>query len=453
MKASRYNIFSTISENNILGFNGISLGWLKLNKSEYDYYELIKSRKIGMPFMKKKRNVLKNSLLQGKFIIENNFDELSYINLMFNMNKFRNDVLALTICPTLNCNFKCLYCFECHKDAYMGKDIEEEVIKFIRQRVSNMPGILSLHVTWYGGEPLLAKDTIFRMSEKIIKICKANDLNYSGSIITNGSLLNKRTAMRLKQHRISQAQVTLDGPPEIHDKTRPFMNGSPSFSIIFKNIQEAASIINISLRINLLKTNAMKISPLFNILKSADIMEKIRIHFGRVHITPNTCQDLPESCFSAKEFSKIELKLCEQYKEYMLPFLFSLLYPKSSCSQCTATSLNSFVISPDGSLSKCWETVGQGEEIIGHVSEEIKVNSTLLKWLSFSPTNYKDCANCNILPICMGGCPYKFMEEQKSHRFNCEKWKFGLVSLLKFLYENRIDEPRPNKKQYTRRIK
>jgi len=60
----------------------------------------------------------------------------------------------------------------------MSEEVQNSLIE------SRIKTIANLGITWYGREPLLA------FSDRIIKLCDDNNVNYSASVITNGYLLN-----------------------------------------------------------------------------------------------------------------------------------------------------------------------------------------------------------------------------------------------------------------------
>ncbi|MBQ3450791.1 MAG: hypothetical protein IJG32_00790 [Selenomonadaceae bacterium] len=67
---------------------------------------------------------------------------------------------------------------------------------------------------WYGGEPLLAKEIIWSLSEKFLEFCATKAIDYDAFIITNASLLedsdvelfkrNTRFAVRKSQSTASK---------------------------------------------------------------------------------------------------------------------------------------------------------------------------------------------------------------------------------------------------------
>ncbi len=55
-------------------------------------------------------------------------------------------------------------------------------------------------------------------------------LSVESSLITNGTLLTEGIFNELMRYNLQSIQVTIDGPPEIHNKRRPMKGGGPSFA-------------------------------------------------------------------------------------------------------------------------------------------------------------------------------------------------------------------------------
>ncbi len=163
----------------------------------------------------------------------------------------RNDVLHLILLPTEQCNFRCVYCYEDFSIGRMSFTTIQGVKRFIDRR---MKDLRLLHVSWFGGEPLLARPVIEEISSHILKSAAERDgLDYGGDITTNGYLLNSSTVQRLSGLGISFYQISLDGPEFLHDRTRVRRNGKGSFRQIWKNliaIRDSKININVVLRIH-----------------------------------------------------------------------------------------------------------------------------------------------------------------------------------------------------------
>jgi uncharacterized protein len=113
-------------------------------------------------------------------------------------------------------------------------------------------------------------------------------------------------------------------------------------------------------------------------------------------------------------------------------------YPGTKANYCCADSRTAFVIDPEGNLYKCWNDIGNLKRSVGNIKENEKENknskipSLLFEYLLWSPFDNQECIGCEILPLCMGGCPYNGLKNKK---VDCEKWKYGLTDILKTRYD------------------
>ncbi|TOB11935.1 radical SAM protein, partial [Vibrio parahaemolyticus] len=63
--------------------------------------------------------------------------------------------LQLIIFPTEKCNFRCTYCYEKFEVGRMSNELIQGIKKFLEVRI---PELDRLVISWFGGEPLLAKE-------------------------------------------------------------------------------------------------------------------------------------------------------------------------------------------------------------------------------------------------------------------------------------------------------
>lgn len=139
----------------------------------------------------------KNILLSEGIIVDNRIDEFNKVICNEHTLIWEQDHdVAITIAPTMLCNYRCAYCFEdlnstTFPKTTMTQQTADSVIKSLEDRILDLQGG-KLHITWFGGEPLLAIDLIRFISAELIKCCKANSVEYTASIITNGLFLNKK---------------------------------------------------------------------------------------------------------------------------------------------------------------------------------------------------------------------------------------------------------------------
>ena len=254
MKQSKYNMYFTAEDGSKLAFNSYSCGLAVVD----DTYEALISQidKITPDNVPADLLECYEAAIAGHFIIDDDYDELAELSVKRNLQKYGTDSLGLTIAPTLACNFKCIYCYETSKPGVMSFEVCDHIVRY----VENQSGRLNhLSVSWYGGEPLLAQDIIWRLSDDFINICEAHEIEYDAFMISNGSLINDEVIRQMIKYKISGIQITIDGPPEVHNKRRVNKNGNDTFDLLIENINRllATEKIEVVVRINVDKTNKL----------------------------------------------------------------------------------------------------------------------------------------------------------------------------------------------------
>jgi uncharacterized protein len=135
---------------------------------------------------------------------------------LFKIGAVSNRNFNLILLPTERCNFRCIYCYE---DYSVGK-MKQETILGIKGLLDRRCADLDrLNVSWFGGEPLVAKSIVFEISEYATKLThKYAGLVYTGDMTTNGYLLNYDTAKALADVGVRNYQISLDGPRDVHNQ-------------------------------------------------------------------------------------------------------------------------------------------------------------------------------------------------------------------------------------------
>lgn len=221
MKISKYNLIDQIEENTVI-YNSISGGILILNG---EYSKLYKTLAENKKFDEIDKG-LKENLEKGLMILSDDIDELEMIKAQNTLQRYNEQSIGFTIAPTLECNFRCPYCYERGRNYNtMSEEIISATIEFINTNTKNKE---NLGITWYGGEPLLAVDIIEKITNGIVDKEK---LNYRAALVTNGYLLTKDIALKLKELNVHDIQITIDGPPEIHNQRRKLPNGGILFQL------------------------------------------------------------------------------------------------------------------------------------------------------------------------------------------------------------------------------
>lgn len=435
LKSSKYNLIFDYKGKK-LAFNSRSASLAEVDENFINMINNID--KIEEKDLNEADVKLIEDMKRGCYIIDKDEDEIQQLKLNNLIGKFGNKgTFGLTIAPTLQCNFACPYCYEERQNGMMSKEVQDAIIKRVEKEAEAKNNI---SITWYGGEPLLACNIIERMSKKMIEIAKKAGVKYSASIITNGYLINDKVAKMLKNAKVSHAQITLDGPPDVHDSRRKLRGGGATFDRIIENIKiMLKEEIAIGIRINIDKTNVDRLEELLKILADNGL-QKCGISLGHVRSDTQACANVAGSCLTIEEYAKKYSKYQEVVLKYK--FLEGVVYdyPDSRTNYCCADALSANVVGPDGALYKCWCDIGNQSRKVGDITKEKqKFNKIYTDYLMWSPFENEKCKNCSVLPLCMGGCPYHGLMGSEPE---CEKWIYNLKDALKFRFDHPVCQGR-----------
>ncbi|MBQ6421493.1 MAG: radical SAM protein [Clostridia bacterium] len=127
---------------------------------------------------------------------------------------------------THRCNLRCSHCYQRDFDAFCSRDAMLETLEKFRVFLDNRQ--LRGHLNVTGGEPLMHPDLFFLLEA-------AREREISAAVLTNGTLIDGRTARRLSRAGVTYVQVSLDGTKAVHDAIR----GSGSFDRAVAGIETA----------------------------------------------------------------------------------------------------------------------------------------------------------------------------------------------------------------------
>jgi len=340
---------------------------------------------------------LQKHLKQG-IIVEDKDLELAEIKLYHWRKKMDTSRFGMTLIPTYLCNFKCSYCYEAvsydginDDTRMMSADICESIILLTEKKIKE--GAKSVTCHWYGGEPLLACDTVIDMTKKLAALCEEKEVKFNARIVTNGYLLNEVTAKAIGDAGITDVQITIDGLAEKHDKLRFLKTGEPTFERIIENIRTSYKYFKrINLRVNVGEGNSDAAVEVRKYIKeNIPEAENISVYLSQMFLEDGTFMD--EDMFS-----------CEKSKFFDSGDKIEALDMRRA-TFCILNDPDGTVIDCRGDVFACWEWLSE-ENIIGNLqlSGIIKYNKRFYEHVFYDPTEDEKCRDCNILPLCMGGC-------------------------------------------------
>jgi uncharacterized protein len=208
---------------------------------------------------------LYEALLDYNFLVPEAEDEIAKVKRLIQKIDNNQHYFTLIINPTMNCNFKCWYCYESHiPNSKLSNNSIEKIKKFIAAKVeSNKLDYFVL--SFFGGEPLLHyQNKVLPIIEYAHTLMEEKGVALFINFTTNGFLINEKMIQDFVKYKINGFQITLDGNKEEHDKVRYVSKTRGSFETIVKNIKLLAlQDFKITLRINYTEENLKLLDDIF----------------------------------------------------------------------------------------------------------------------------------------------------------------------------------------------
>ncbi len=363
------------------------------------------------------------TLRQAGFLVKDAEKEkrqiLTYIDELNSL----NNSLSIKLVMNLDCNLACRYCFEGKRKGshYMTKKTADDFIGFVKKTIRRRKDIKEILITYYGGEPLLSRELIISISERLKSFADDKGLRLNIFFTTNGTLLTKETVKRLKPLGLKEALVTLDGPSDIHNSFRPFKAGSGSFNVILRNIRDVQNGIAIALNGNFVRDNYRRFPALLDHLKDEgiDISRMPSVQFSPVVTeSEDFGPGFHEGCASISEpwFPVASLWLREEILKRRGR------QSRTEPGLCMMEYENNLLVNYDGGIYKCPGLIGRKDYVIGDIwrgTEDYLVSHNLDNWKN------DECLGCVYLPLCFGGCRYmKLVRDGNMDGIDCKKSYF-----------------------------
>ena len=368
-------------------------------------------------------------------LVDDDVDELERLEFYRNVSKYDATNFGLTVAPTLDCNFRCKYCFETHPKGNMSAETQAALVAFVESRLERAK---NFSVTWYGGEPLLAKEIIWSLSEKFLALCEKFSVEYDAFIITNASLLDAADVEQFKRYKINGAQITIDGVKEVHDSRRRSITGESTFERLIDRVNLLLNEnLTVIVRINIDKENIARVDELLDTLAARiNLREDLKIDFGQVSPFTDICKSIESDCYNNAQFADVMIPLYEKVSRRGFTVNKMSAYPSPRVNFCCADYANSFVVDKDGELYRCWNHVGNLKMSSGNVNdgENLTLERNYLSWIQWNPIRHPKCRECACLPICMGGCP-DAMRTSVDAQPVCGSVKYNLDKVLAYYCE------------------
>ena len=303
----------------------------------------------------------------------------------------------------LDCNLACPYCYEDH---FRGRSyMSEATADLLVETILNGPMATGKEVLldFYGGEALLSIPLIRHIAGPLHDAARRNGTAFAFNLVTNGTLLTRQVVEELLPIGLEGVRITIDGPPDVHNRQRPFVSGLGSFDVILKNIKEGCGLLKVQLGGNFTQDNYRRFPELLDLMEGQGLTpdDLYLVQFSPV--IPKAGEaglgDFAMGCACTSEPWLIEASL--HLREEILRRGWKT--PKLKMSGCMVEFENDLIVAWDGALYKCPAFMGWDDLKIGSLADGItdyRDSHNLDVWKS------AECLECPYLPLCFGGCRF-----------------------------------------------
>ncbi|MCH8292307.1 anaerobic sulfatase maturase [Candidatus Poribacteria bacterium] len=347
------------------------------------------------------------------------------------------------------CNLDCEYCFYLDKEKLYPNTqsfrmTDELLENYVRQYIEAQQ-INEVTFAWQGGEPTLMGVDFFRRAVEYQYKYRRPGMRIQNTFQTNATLIDDEWATFFKRNNFLIG-VSIDGPPELHDKYRYDKRGRPSSDAVIRGLeflQKHEVDYNILCVLNDYNGDfPLEVYRYFKAL-GAQFLQFIPAveHLGGKNVTDRSIRARQYGQFLCAIFD--EWVVNDIGKIFVQIFDISLEawlgYPPSLCI-FSETCGNAMAIEHNGDLYSCDHYVDPNY-YLGNIME------TPLKEMVESPfqrkfgTDKKDtlpqyCRECEVRFVCHGGCPknrfIKTPAGEEGLNYLCAGYK---------MFFNHIDQP------------
>ena len=382
---------------------------------------------------------VKKALFDNGFIVPENIDEkrrAAYLH----QSMHRTDMLHLILMTTEQCNFRCTYCYETFARGKMTDETKSGVKALVKERAATLN---NLHISWFGGEPLLELGIIEELSNTFMAEAKENKIDYSADIVTNGFFLTKEVFEKLLSWEVRQFMVTIDGVQAVHDRRRHMAGGQGTFERIIENLKSIRAVdgqFDMTIRVNFDEDNLQETGDLIQFLKEYFAGDKrFGLFFRPVGRWGGEHNDEIPTCTHITANKKIweftETAMDEGLS--MSNMVTGSLMPTASV--CYAAKPNAMVIGSNGQLYKCTTVLDEEVNKVGHLHADGTMEldyDKIASWVMSGEETDSVCQSCFYRPACQGNhCPwYRVVSGERP----CPSEKKNIKKVLNLVWKNSL---------------
>lgn len=322
-------------------------------------------------------------------------------------------VKALCLHVAHDCNLRCQYCFASTGDFGTGRkimpfEVAKKAIDFVISRSGKRRNI---EVDFFGGEPLMAWDTVKQTIDYARSIEEEHGKKFRFTITTNGLLLDDEKIDYINAN-MDNVVLSLDGRPSVNDEMRKTVSGAGSYDIIVPKFQKLVEKRDPKLDFYARGTFTGK-----NLDFAEDVVHIADEGFDRLSVEPVAAEDGCGYELTEADLDKIYAEydrltdIMEARRKEGKPFHFFHFMVDLNQGPCVVKRLRGcgagyeyVAVTPEGDIYPCHQFVGneafkQGSVLDGSFDMDIAH-----KFASMNIYTREKCGDCWAKFYCSGGC-------------------------------------------------
>ena len=349
------------------------------------------------------------NLINGEMLYTNDL----YETIAMESGEKESYIKALCLNIIHDCNLRCKYCFADEGEYHgarkvMSAEVGKRAIDFVIEKSGPRKNI---EVDLFGGEPLMAFDTIKEIVEYAKEQEKLHKKLIRFTMTTNATLLNDEI-MKYMDENMGNIVLSIDGRKSVNDKVRTRIDGSGSYDRILPNIQKMVNMRD--------KSKSYYVRGTFT-RGNTDFYEDVKhmadLGFKEISIEPVVLpnehelslreEDLP---IIFEQYDKLYADMLQRHKDGtdFKFYHFNIDLQGGPCvykriSGCGAGH-EYVAITPDGDIYPCHQFVGNEDFLMGDIYKGISNDKMVQEFKTAHVYNKPKCNDCWAKFYCSGGC-------------------------------------------------
>ncbi|MCX4356276.1 MAG: thioether cross-link-forming SCIFF peptide maturase [Oscillospiraceae bacterium] len=342
----------------------------------------------------------------------------------------KSPVKSMCLNVAHDCNLRCEYCFAQTGDfggerCIMSSETGKKAIDFLIEKSANRENI---ELDFFGGEPLMAWDTVVETVNYARSIEKQHNKNFRFTITTNGVLLDDEKIDYINREMVNVV-LSLDGRRETTDRIRKTLNGKSAYDVIVPKFQKLVAQRgdkDFYVRATFTK---------YNLDFTEDVLHLRDLGFEQLSAEPVVTDEKEPYALTEEDLPRIFEeydRLCElmanrtEKKFNFFHFMVDLDQGPCAIKRLRGCGCgNDYVaVDPHGDIYPCHQFVGIDKWKMGNLNDGT-FNDEIKTYFAKTHLYSKGgCADCWAKFYCSGGCnANSFIYEgdcRKPHKLSCE---------------------------------